>query len=90
MYGGDDLKNIGIVRKVDELGRIVVPIELRRSLGIGDRAEVEIHLDEENHQMILRKHQPMCAFCLSEENIISYKNHLICKDCVIELGLKKD
>ncbi|MBN2851293.1 MAG: AbrB family transcriptional regulator [Clostridia bacterium] len=80
------LKNVGIVRKVDELGRIVVPIELRRSLGIGDRAEVEIYLDEKSNQIILRKHQPMCAFCQSEENIISYKNQLICKNCVNEIG----
>jgi len=84
------LKNVGIVRKVDELGRIVVPIELRRSLGIGNRAEVEIYLDEENNRMILRKHQPMCAFCGSEDNIISYKNQLICKNCVIELGKEED
>jgi len=82
------LKNIGIVRKVDELGRIVVPIELRRSLSIGDRAEVEIYLDEKTHQIILRKHQPMCAFCSSEDDIISYKGQLICKDCVNELGKK--
>jgi hypothetical protein len=40
--------------------------------------------------MILRKHQPMCAFCGSEENIISYKNQLVCKICVVELGEQDD
>lgn len=74
------MKATGIVRKVDELGRIVVPIELRRSLGIGDRDAVEIYM--ENNSIIIRKHQPSCVFCGSTDNTVNYREKVICKSCI--------
>lgn len=74
------MKATGIVRKVDELGRIVVPIELRRSLGIGDRDEVAMFMEE--NSIVIRKHQPTCVFCGSADNTVEYKKKIICKDCI--------
>ena len=54
------MKSTGIVRKVDELGRIVLPIELRRTLGIEEKDRIEIFVDGES--IILRKYQPACIF----------------------------
>lgn len=74
------MKATGIVRKVDELGRIVVPIELRRSLGIGDRDAVEMSI--EDNSIVIRKHQPSCVFCGSTEEISQYKQKVVCKNCI--------
>lgn len=65
------MKSTGIVRKVDELGRIVLPIELRRTLDIAERDELEIYM--ENDQIILKKYEPSCIFCASERSLSSYK-----------------
>ncbi|MCD6322283.1 MAG: AbrB family transcriptional regulator [Clostridiales bacterium] len=74
------MKATGIVRKVDELGRIVVPIELRRSLGIGDRDAVEMFM--EDNSIVIRKHQPSCVFCGSTEGTLEYKQKVVCKNCI--------
>jgi len=74
------MKATGIVRKVDELGRIVVPIELRRSLGIGDRDAVEMFMEE--NSIIIRKHQPACVFCGSTDETVEYKQKIVCKECI--------
>lgn len=74
------MKATGIVRKVDELGRIVVPIELRRSLGIGDRDAVEMFMEE--NSIIIRKHQPACVFCGSADDTIEYRQKTVCKECI--------
>jgi len=55
------MKATGIVRKVDELGRIVLPIELRRTLGIDEKDPLEIYVDQE--KIILKKYEPACVFC---------------------------
>ena len=65
------MKSTGIVRKVDELGRIVLPIELRRTLGIEEKDRIEIFVDGES--IILRKYQPACIFCDNAKDIINYK-----------------
>lgn len=74
------MKSTGIVRKVDELGRIVLPIELRRTLGIEEKDRVEIFVDGES--IILRKYQPACIFCDNAKDIINYKGKNICPDCI--------
>lgn len=74
------MKSTGIVRKVDELGRIVLPIELRRTLGIEEKDRIEIFVDGES--IILRKHQPACIFCDNAKDIINYKGKNICPDCI--------
>lgn len=73
------MKATGIVRKVDELGRVVIPIELRRSLGIDIKDGLEIFVDGE--KIILRKYEPACIFCQSAENIINYEGKMICDSC---------
>jgi len=77
------LKATGIVRKVDDLGRIVLPIELRRSLGIDVKDPIEIYVDEDT--IILRKHDPACVFCGGTKDIVSYRGKNICAECAKEL-----
>ena len=72
------MKSTGIVRKVDELGRIVLPIELRRNLGIDEKDALEIYV--EGSSVILKKYQPSCVFCENASDIISYKGKNICRD----------
>lgn len=77
------MKSIGIVRKVDELGRIVIPMELRRTLGIAEKDAVEIFVDGE--QIVMKKYNPSCIFCGEARNVISYKGKNICTDCLEEM-----
>lgn len=77
------MKATGIVRKVDELGRIVLPIELRRTLDINIKDALEIYVD--GQQIILKKYDPACVFCGEAGNVENYKGKLICKDCMKEL-----
>ena len=80
------MKSTGIVRKVDELGRIVLPIELRRTLGIEEKDRIEIFVDGES--IILRKDQPACIFCDNAKDIINYKGKNICPDCIRAMNEK--
>ena len=80
------MKSTGIVRKVDELGRIVLPIELRRTLGIEEKDRIEIFVDGES--IILRKYQPGCIFCDNATDIINYKGKNICPDCIRAMNEK--
>lgn len=77
------MKSTGIVRKVDELGRIVLPIELRRTLDIAERDALEIYVD--GTSIILRKHESCCVFCGSSKDVTSFKDKNICADCMSEL-----
>lgn len=77
------MKSTGIVRKVDELGRIVLPIELRRTMDIAERDALEIYVD--GPSIILRKYEPACIFCGSAKDVISYKEKNICAACMQEL-----
>lgn len=74
------MKSIGIVRKVDELGRIVLPIELRRTLDIAERDELEIYLDDD--KVVLRKYEPSCIFCGSPRSLVSYRGRNVCMECI--------
>ncbi len=78
------MKSTGIVRKIDELGRIVLPIELRRTMGISDKDALEIYVDEES--IILKKYTPACIFCNSANDITVYKGKNVCRECAKELG----
>ena len=79
------MKATGIVRKVDSLGRIVLPIELRRVMGIDIKDPIEIFVDGE--QIILKKYQPSCIFCDSNDDIVTFKDKKICRNCIDELKL---
>jgi len=78
------MKSTGIVRKVDELGRVVIPIELRRTLGIEEKDALEIYVDGEH--IILKKYEPACIFCDDARDVIVYKGKNICKKCLAELS----
>lgn len=80
------MKSTGIVRKVDELGRIVLPIELRRTLDIAEKDALEIYVDGDN--IVLHKYQPACVFCDSTDGVIEYKGKNVCRDCAKKLGEK--
>ncbi|MFP4974319.1 AbrB/MazE/SpoVT family DNA-binding domain-containing protein [Paenibacillus sp. CN-4] len=77
------MKATGIVRKVDELGRIVIPIELRRTMGIDIKDPLEIFVDGE--KIILRKYEPTCIFSGSSENLINFKGKMVSRDVLDEL-----
>ena len=77
------MKNTGIVRKTDELGRIVLPKELRKTLGIQISTPLEIYTEGE--MIILKVYEPACTFCGEAKDIINYKGKNICKNCMDEL-----
>lgn len=81
--GITNMKSLGIVRKVDELGRIVLPIETRKRLELGAGDGVEIFVEKD--RVILKKYEPSCIFCGESDNVINYKDKKICKDCMEEL-----
>lgn len=78
------MKATGIVRPLDELGRVVIPIELRRSLGLGAKEPVEIYVEQD--RVILKKYEPACLFCGSFDDVIKYKSRLVCNNCVTEMS----
>ncbi|KIL37958.1 AbrB family transcriptional regulator [Gordoniibacillus kamchatkensis] len=77
------MKATGIVRKVDELGRVVLPIELRRTLGIGEKDALEIYVDDE--RIVLKKYEPSCIFCSNADNVSYFKGKLICGSCLADM-----
>ena len=81
--GGMCMKSTGIVRKVDELGRIVLPIELRRTLDIAEKDSLEIYVDD--NKIVLKKYEPSCIFCGSAKDVIIFKGKNICHNCLSEL-----
>jgi transcriptional pleiotropic regulator of transition state genes len=82
--GKPPMKSTGVVRKIDELGRIVLPSELRRVFGIHEGDELEISVSGD--QVILQKRQDLCVFCGAENPEIDYKDRRICANCATELG----
>lgn len=85
------MRNSGYVRQVDALGRLVLPVDLRKSLGIQAGEDcVEIFIDFENNRVILQKYNPpipTCVFCGTHENITGFKGQGICDNCLE--GLRK-
>lgn len=77
------MKSTGIVRKVDELGRVVLPIELRRTFDIAEKDALEIFV--EGSTIILKKYQPACIFCGDAKDVNKYKGKNICPACMEEL-----
>ena len=78
------MKNIGMARKVDDLGRIVLPVELRRMFGIRTGDELEIAVDGET--ICLKKVELGCALCGSLEGLRPYREKQVCAACTAELG----
>ena len=84
LKGIDFMKSTGIVRKVDELGRVVIPIEIRNKFDIAEKDPIEIYVD--GSSIILKKYEPNCIFCGNSKNLISYKDKLICSKCAQKLS----
>ena len=80
------MTSTGIVRRIDGLGRIVLPKELRATLDLNDRDPLEIYT--EGNTIILKKYEPACIFCNSTKEVINYRGLNICKACIDRL--KKD
>lgn len=78
------MKSTGIVRRVDELGRIVIPIELRNKLKIAVKDPIEIYVD--GSSIVLKKYEETCVFCGSSKNVVEYKGKLICSKCAGNLS----
>lgn len=83
--GGKHVRTIGTARRIDQLGRVVVPAELRRMLGIrqGDLLDIRV----EDGRLVLLKLEPECAFCARVDNLIEMHEKHVCKDCVRELSV---
>lgn len=80
------MKRTGIVRKIDELGRIVLPKELRRTMEINIKDPMEIYTD--NEYIIVKKYTPNCTFCGSSESVGEFKEKCVCAECMAELKSK--
>ena len=79
------MKSTGIIRRVDELGRVVIPIELRNKFGIAEKDPIEIFVDGSN--IVLKKFEPNCIFCGSTKNLYEYNNKLICSKCTEKISV---
>lgn len=77
------MKSTGIIRKLDELGRIVLPVELRKNLDIKEKDPMEISTN--NDCIILRKKIDSCVFCSSSTNLNIFKSKYICNKCLKKL-----
>ncbi len=77
------MKPSGIVRRIDELGRIVLPIEMRRTMGLEERDPVEICLCEDS--VVLKKYQPTCVFCSAKDDLLDFRGKRVCHRCLSEM-----
>ena len=80
------MKSTGIIRRVDELGRVVLPIELRNKFGITEKDPMEIYVD--GTSIILKKFEPNCIFCNSSKKLIKFQGKQICEKCAQALSSK--
>lgn len=80
------MKSTGIVRQLDRLGRIVIPMELRRTMGISPRDALELFV--EGDKAILKKYHPACVFCDDARGVVYFKERLVCRKCLGEIAGK--
>ena len=80
------MKDTGIVRNIDEMGRLVLPKEMRRKMDIESGDEIEFFAEDD--RIILRKYQPSCLFCGSEVTVVDYKGKRLCADCIADIKSK--
>jgi len=78
------MKKTGITRAIDEVGRIVLPKELRATMDLNTKDELDISV--EGDRIILRKIQPSCIFCGNSENLVEFKENKICSNCIAEIA----
>lgn len=81
------MKSTGIIRGLDNMGRVVIPKEIRKYLDMTEGVdEFEIYMQDDC--IVLKKHKPTCIFCNVEENCIEFENQIVCKSCIEKLQLK--
>ncbi|MCI8407457.1 MAG: AbrB/MazE/SpoVT family DNA-binding domain-containing protein [Oscillospiraceae bacterium] len=80
------MKSTGIVRRIDNLGRVVLPIELRRLFDIEKEDPVEIFVDD--NYIMLKKYQPACIFCNDAKDVVNFRGKNICQSCLAEMKEK--
>ena len=73
------MKSTGIIRRVDELGRVVIPMEIRNQFNIVEKDPIEIYV--EGSCIVLKKYEPNCIFCGNTKNLVEYKDKLVCDKC---------
>ncbi len=78
------MKSTGIIRKLDELGRVVIPKEIRKKLDIEEKDPIEIYVD--GNSIVLKKSVSGCIFCNNTKDLCSYKGNLVCKSCIEKLS----
>ena len=81
------MKSTGIVRKLDELGRIVLPIELRNKFEINERDLIEIYV--EGNSIVLKKFEPNCILCGNSKKLLDYEGKMLCERCVNKITKTK-
>lgn len=74
------MKSTGVIRRVDELGRIVIPIEIRTQFGIVEKDPLEIYVD--GTSIILKKYEQSCIFCGNTKKLINFEGKIVCKKCI--------
>lgn len=77
------MKATGIVRPVDPLGRVVIPVELRRTLNINTDDSLEVFVDGD--YIMLKKYEPACVFCGDAKEVVNVRGKNICKECLKEI-----
>ena len=81
------MKSTGVVRQLDSLGRIVLPIVLRRTMDINFKDMIEIFVEDD--RIVLKKYHPACIFCGDARNVVTFKDKLVCQNCMDELSAKE-
>ncbi len=80
------MKSTGIIRSIDELGRIVVPKEMRSKMGMSSQDPIEIYVEDD--KIILKKYENACSFCGSRTNLTTFKEKMVCTSCIEEIKEK--
>ena len=79
------MKSTGIVRRIDHVGRIVLPKELRRLFDLVDN-EDSLEVFVEDDRIILKKYEPACVFCNNADDVVDYMGKKVCKICIEKLN----
>ncbi|MBE7024852.1 MAG: AbrB/MazE/SpoVT family DNA-binding domain-containing protein [Ruminococcaceae bacterium] len=77
------MKSTGVVRRIDELGRLVLPAELRKTFNIEEKDALEVYT--EGDTIILKKYEPACIFCGDARDVVVFKGKNVCTNCIKEL-----
>lgn len=74
------MRSNGVIRRVDELGRVVIPIDMRTQLGIVEKDPLEIYVESDS--IVLKKYEQKCIFCGNTKKLLNFENKIICRKCL--------